>query len=314
MAVTAQQVKELRDLTDCGIMDCKKALIECDGDIEKAKAWLRDKGMAKAEKKSARIAAEGAVVCKIADDKKSGVLVEINIETDFAANTDKFKAFTETVATHILTKKPANMEELMAQTLYNDDSKTVEIFQKEAIADIGENTSIRRFVIYEVEGNGAVASYIHMGGKVGVFVEVTTDDDSVITKPEFADFAKNIGMQVASMRPNWVNEEDVPQAELDKEVEIIKNKALEEGKPEKIVMERIVPGQIKNFYKLNCLVDQEFFRDDDLTIAQFIEQSKKAIGADVSIVRFTRFGLGEGIEKKNENFAEEVAKQAAGLN
>ena len=310
MAVTAQQVKELRELTDCGIMDCKKALIECDGDIEKAKAWLREKGMAKAEKKSARIAAEGAVVSKIADDKKSGVLVEINIETDFAANTDKFKAFTDAVATHILTKKPANIEELMAQPLYNDESKTVEIFQKEAIADIGENTSIRRFVIYEVEGNGAVASYIHMGGKVGVFVEVTTDDDSVINKPEFADFAKNIGMQVASMRPNWVTEDEVPQAELDKEVDIIKNKALEEGKPEKIVMERIVPGQIKNFYKLNCLVDQEFFRDDDLTISQYIDQSIKAIGANVSVVRFTRFGLGEGIEKKVDDFAEEVRKQA----
>ena len=218
MAVTAQQVKELRELTDCGIMDCKKALIECDGDIEKAKAWLREKGMAKAEKKSARIAAEGAVVSKIADDKKSGVLVEINIETDFAANTDKFKAFTDAVATHILTKKPANIEELMAQPLYNDESKTVEIFQKEAIADIGENTSIRRFVIYEVEGNGAVASYIHMGGKVGVFVEVATDDDSVINKPEFADFAKNIGMQVASMRPNWVNrsrpDQELLQAQL----------------------------------------------------------------------------------------------------
>ena len=237
-------------------------------------------------------------------------MVEINIETDFAANTDKFKAFTDAVATHILAKKPANIEELMAQPLYNDESKTVEIFQKEAIADIGENTSIRRFVVYEVEGNGAVAAYIHMGGKVGVFVEVTTDDDSVINKPEFADFAKNIGMQVASMRPNWVEEKDVPQGELDKEVEIIKNKALEEGKPEKIIMERIVPGQIKNFYKLNCLVDQEFFRDDDLTISQYIEQSIKAIGANVSIVRFTRFGLGEGIEKKVDDFAEEVRKQA----
>lgn len=310
MAVTAQQVKELRELTDCGIMDCKKALIECEGDIEKAKAWLREKGMAKAEKKSARIAAEGAVVSKIADDKKSGVLVEINIETDFAANTDKFKAFTDAVATHILTKKPANIEELMAQPLYNDESKTVEIFQKEAIADIGENTSIRRFVIYEVEGNGAVASYIHMGGKVGVFVEVTTDDDSVINKPEFADFAKNIGMQVASMRPNWVTEDEVPQAELDKETEIIKNKALEEGKPEKIVMERIVPGQIKNFYKMNVLVDQEFVKDDSLTVAQYLANASKELGTEISVVRFTRYGLGEGIEKKEDDFAAEVMKQA----
>ena len=310
MAVTAQQVKELRELTDCGIMDCKKALIECDGDIEKAKGWLREKGMAKAEKKSARIAAEGAVVSLISDDKKTGVLVEINIETDFAANTDKFKNFTNAVATHILTKKPATVEELMAQPLYNDESKTVEVFQKEAIADIGENTSIRRFVIYEVEGNGAVASYIHMGGKVGVFVEVATSDDSVITKPEFDEFAKNIGMQVAASRPGWVEEKGVPQSELDKETEILKNKALEEGKPEAIIMTRIIPGQIKNFYKMNCLVDQEYIKDEDINVAQYIEQTGKALGAELSIVRFTRFGLGEGIEKKVDDFAEEVRKQA----
>ena len=310
MAVTAQQVKELRELTDCGIMDCKKALIECDGDIEKAKGWLREKGMAKAEKKSARIAAEGAVIAKISDDKKSGVLVEINIETDFAANTDKFKTFADTVATHILTKKPADMEALMAQPLFSDESKTIEIFQKEAIADIGENTSIRRFVVYEAAENGAIASYIHMGGKVGVFTEISTSDASVIAKPEFADFAKNICMQIAAYRPGWIAEEDVPQAELDKETEILKNKALEEGKPEAIIMTKIIPGQIKNFYKMNCLVDQEYFKDEDLNVAQYIEQAKKELGADLSIVRFTRYGLGEGIEKKVDDFAEEVRKQA----
>ena len=305
MAITAQQVKELRELTDCGIMDCKKALIECDGDIEKAKAWLREKGMAKAEKKSARIAAEGAVVAKIADDKKSGVLVEINIETDFAANTDKFKAFADAVATHILAKKPANVEELMAQTLYNDDSKTVELFQKEAIADIGENTSIRRFVVYEIEGNGAVASYIHMGGKIGVFVEFGTDDDSIIAEPKFADFAKDIAMQVAAANPKWLTREDVPEADLEKEKEIIINKNLNEGKPEKIIKERILPGNIEKFYKENCLVEQEFVKDDTKTIATYT----KEFGNNVSIRRFTRFEMGEGIAKKEENFAEEVMKQ-----
>ena len=310
MAISAQQVKELRDLTDCGIMDCKKALIECDGDIEKAKGWLREKGMAKAEKKSSRVAAEGAVIAKIADDQKSGVLVEINVETDFAANTDNFKGFCDTVVSHIIEKKPATVEELMAQPLASDPSKTVELFQKEAIANIGENTSIRRFEIFENTGLGAVTAYIHMGGKVGVFSEICVGDDSVITKPEFAEFAKNINMQIAASRPGRVNEADVPQADLDRETEILKNKALEEGKPEMIVMERIVPGQIKNFYKLNCLVDQEFFRDDDLTISQYIDQSIKAIGANVSVVRFTRFGLGEGIEKKVDDFAEEVRKQA----
>ena len=310
MAISAQQVKELRDLTDCGIMDCKKALIECDGDIEKAKGWLREKGMAKAEKKSSRVAAEGAVIAKIADDQKSGVLVEINVETDFAANTDNFKSFCDTVVNHIIEKKPATVEELMAQPLASDPSKTVELFQKEAIANIGENTSIRRFVVYEVEGNGAVASYIHMGGKCGVFSEICVGDDSVITKPEFAEFAKNINMQVAASRPGWVEEKDVPQSELDKETEILKNKALEEGKPEAIIMTRIIPGQIKNFYKMNCLVDQEYIKDEDINVAQYIEQTGKALGAELSIVRFTRFGLGEGIEKKVDDFAEEVRKQA----
>ncbi len=307
--ISAAQVKELRDMTGSGIMDCKRALQESEGDIEKAVAWLREKGIAKAEKKSARVAAEGAVIAKIADDKKSGVLVEINIETDFAANTDKFKAFTDAVATHILTKKPATLEELMAQPLYNDESKTVEIFQKEAIADIGENTSIRRFVVYEIEGNGAVASYIHMGGKIGVFVDLATDDDSVIAKPEFADFAKDIAMQIAAANPKWLTREDVPAAEIEKETEIIVNKNLNEGKPEKIIRERILPGNIEKFYKENCLVEQEFVKDDSKTIATYTKERSSALGQNISIRRFTRFEMGEGIAKKEENFAEEVMKQ-----
>ena len=307
--ISAAQVKELRDMTGSGIMDCKRALQESEGDIEKAVAWLREKGIAKAEKKSARVAAEGAVVAKIADDKKSGVLVEINIETDFAANTDKFKAFTDAVASHILAKTPANVEELMAQTLYNDDSKTVELFQKEAIADIGENTSIRRFVVYEVEGNGAVASYIHMGGKIGVFVEFGTDDDSIITESKFADFAKDIAMQVAAANPKWLTREDVPEADLEKEKEIIINKNLNEGKPEKIIKERILPGNIEKFYKENCLVEQEFVKDDSKSIATYTKERSSAMGQSISIRRFTRFEMGEGIAKKEENFAEEVMKQ-----
>ena len=307
--ISAAQVKELRDMTGSGIMDCKRALQESEGDIEKAVAWLREKGIAKAEKKSARVAAEGAVVAKIADDKKSGVLVEINIETDFAANTDKFKAFTEAVASHILAKKPANVEELMAQTLYNDDSKTVELFQKEAIADIGENTSIRRFVVYEVEGNGAVASYIHMGGKIGVFVEFGTDDDAIIAESKFADFAKDIAMQVAAANPKWLTREDVPEADLEKEKEIIINKNLNEGKPEKIIKERILPGNIEKFYKENCLVEQEFVKDDSKSIATYTKEMVSSMGQNISIRRFTRFEMGEGLAKKEENFAEEVMKQ-----
>ena len=309
MAITAQQVKELRELTDCGIMDCKKALTEADGDIEKAKAWLREKGMAKAEKKSTRVATEGAVASFISEDGKTGTLVEVNVETDFAANTDKFKNFVNEVGAQIMATKPADIDALKASAMYNDASKTVEIFTKEAIADISENVSIRRFATYEA-ANGAVSSYIHAGGKVGVLVEFALGDASVASSDAFKTLAKDIGMQIAASAPTWVAEADVPQAEIDKEVEIITNKALEEGKPEKIIADRIVPGQIKNFYKLNVLVDQEYVKDDSLTVAQYIANAAKNIGTEVSVVRFTNYKLGEGIEKKEDDFAAEVMKQA----
>lgn len=310
MAITAQQVKELRDLTGCGIMDCKKALIECDSDIEKAKDWLREKGMAKAEKKASRVAAEGVVASVISDDMKTGAIVEINIETDFAAATDKFKSFVDDVKTQIMTVKPSDIDALKASAMYNDSSKTVELATKEAIADIGENTSVRRFALYEVNGNGAITSYIHMGGKVGVLVEFSVGDDAVISTDAFQTFAKNIGMQIAASNPTWVAESEVPQEALDRETEIIKNKALEEGKPEQIIETRIVPGQIKNFYKLNVLLNQEYVKDEDKTIAQYIDATAKELGTEISVARFTRYGLGEGIEKKEEDFAEEVRKQA----
>ena len=310
MEISAKQVKELRDLTGCGIMDCKKALIEAEGDVEKAKDWLREKGMAKAEKKASRVAAEGVVASVISDDMKTGAIVEVNIETDFAAATDKFKSFVEDVKTQIMTVKPADIDALKASAMYNDSSKTVELATKEAIADIGENTSVRRFALYEVNGNGAITSYIHMGGKVGVLVEFSVSDDSVIKTDAFQTMAKNIGMQIAASNPSWVAESEVPQAALDRETEIIKNKALEEGKPAQIIETRIVPGQIKNFYKLNVLLDQEYVKDVDKTIAQYIEAESKAMGAEISVARFTRYGLGDGIEKKEEDFAEEVRKQA----
>ena len=310
MEISSKQVKELRDLTSCGIMDCKKALIEAEGDIEKAKDWLREKGMAKAEKKASRVAAEGVVASVISDDQKTGAIVEVNIETDFAAATDKFKAFVEDVKTQIMTVKPADIDALKASAMYNDSSKTLELATKEAIAVIGENTSVRRFALYEVNGSGAVTSYIHMGGKVGVLVEFSVSDDSVITTDAFKTLAKNIGMQIAASNPSWVAESEVPQAALDRETEIIKNKALEEGKPAQIIETRIVPGQIKNFYKLNVLLDQEYVKDEDKTIAQYLEAESKAMGAEISVARFTRYGLGDGIEKKEEDFAEEVRKQA----
>ena len=310
MEITAKDVMKLRQMTSAGMMDCKKALIEAEGDVEKAKDWLREKGMAKAEKKASRVAAEGVVASVISDDMKTGAIVEVNIETDFAAATDKFKSFVDDVKTQIMTVKPADIDALKASAMYNDSSKTVELATKEAIADIGENTSVRRFALYEVNGNGAITSYIHMGGKVGVLVEFSVSDDSVIKTDAFQTMAKNIGMQIAASNPSWVAESEVPQAALDRETEIIKNKALEEGKPAQIIETRIVPGQIKNFYKLNVLLDQEYVKDEDKTIAQYIEAESKAMGAEISVVRFTRYGLGDGIEKKEEDFAEEVRKQA----
>lgn len=310
MAITAQQVKELRELTDCGIMDCKRALTESDGDIEKAKAWLREKGMAKAEKKASRVAAEGTVADLITDDAKAGLIVEVNIETDFAANTPKFKTFVGEVKNHIMAKKPADIDALFAQGLYTDEAKSVLDFQKEAIADIGENTSIRRFALYEVNGMGSVASYIHAGGRVGVLVEFAVDNDEVITNPVYKQMAKDIGMQIAASNPSWVAESDVPASELDKETEIIKNKALAEGKPANIIETRIVPGQIKNFYKINCLLNQEYVKDDSMTVEQYIASVAKELGCEISVVRFTRYGLGDGIEKKVDDFAAEVMAQA----
>jgi len=310
MAITAQQVKDLRELTGCGIMDCKKALTESDGDIEKAQAWLREKGMAKAEKKAGRVAAEGAVKAFICECAKKGTLVECNIETDFAANTDKFKTFVDTIGAHIMAKNPANIDDLLAQNLASDESKTVEVYVKETIADISENTSVRRFTTYEISVNGSVETYIHAGGKVGVLMEIAVGDDSVIKTDAYKAMAKNIGMQIAASSPIWVTPDEVPQVELDKEIEIIKNKALEEGKPAAIIDTRIVPGQVKNFYKLNCLLNQEYVKDDSMTVEQYIASEAKAMGTDISVVAFTRYGLGEGIEKKEDDFAAEVAKQA----
>ena len=237
------------------------------------------------------------------------MLFEINIETDFAANTDKFKKFADNVATHIINRKPSDIQTLMAEPLFSDESKTVEVYQKETIADIGENTSIRRFVVYSISGNGAVASYIHMGGKIGVMVEIATGDDSVInTRHLPITLRTSVCRLQLPVRSGLMSQ--VSKDELDKEIAIVRNKAIAEGKPEKVVDERIVPGQIKNFYKMNCLVDQEYFREESMDIKTYTASVAKELGTDLSVISFTRFALGEGIEKKEENFADEVRKQA----
>ncbi len=307
MAITAQQVKELRELTGCGIMDCKKALTETDGNTEKAIDWLREKGMAKAEKKAGRAAAEGVVCSDIAADGKSGILLEINIETDFAANTDKFKTFVDTVKNHIVETKVSDMDALLATSINGVD---VDTFRKSAVGDIGENITIRRFVRYDASANGAVASYIHAGGRVGVLVNFSCDNADAVNTDTFKAFAKDIGMQIAASNPSWVSEAEVPASEIERETEVITNKAIAEGKPEQIIATRIVPGQIKNFYKLNCLLNQEYVKDEDMTVAQYIASVGKELGCEIAVEAFTRFGLGEGVEKKADDFAAEVMAQA----
>ena len=307
MAITAQQVKELRELTGCGIMDCKKALTETDGNVEKAIDWFREKGMAKADKKAGRAAAEGVVCSEIAADGKSGVMLEVNIETDFAANTDKFKTFVETIKNHLVETKAADMDAFLATSINGVD---VDTFRKSAVGDIGENIAVRRFVRYEAQGDGAVASYIHAGGRVGVLVNFDCDSASAVNSDEFKAFAKDIGMQIAASNPSWICEADVPASEIERETEVITNKAIAEGKPEQIIATRIVPGQIKNFYKLNCLLNQEFVKDDEMTVQAYIDSVAKNLGCQISVNAFTRFGLGEGVEKKEDDFAAEVMAQA----
>lgn len=287
--ITAALVKELRERTGAGMMDCKKALSAVEGDMDKAIDFLREKGLAAAAKKAGRVAAEGIVASYISEDSKVGVIVEVNCETDFVAKTDNFKALVDSIAAHIAATNPADMDALMASEL---DGKAVSALVTESIAKIGENISVRRFARYEVT-EGTVAAYIHGGGKIGVLVNMTGGN---------AELGKDIAMQVAAANPSYLNRDQVPAAELEHEKEVLTEQARNEGKPEKII-EKMVMGRIQKYYKEVCLVDQEFVKDPDQTISKLL----KANNADV--VEFARFQLGEGIEKKQEDFAAEVMSQ-----
>ncbi len=307
-AITSAMVKELRERTAAGMMDCKKALMAADGDMEKAIDWLREKGLAQAAKKASRIAAEGVVAQYTAPCGCTGVIVEVNCETDFVAKTDNFKAFANNVAKHIAKANPADVDELLTQKFVDDETKTIADLVSEATVAIGEKITVRRFVRYKTEG--VVSTYIHMGGKVGVIVEVETDE---VGKASDAvkEFAHDLALQVAAAKPEAVRREEVDASKLEKEKEIQRAKALEAGKPEKIV-DRIVEGQIEKYYKEVCLVDQQFVKDGDKTIKALTAEVAKAAGAPLNIVRFARFERGEGIEKRQDNLAEEVAKMAQG--
>lgn len=287
--ITASMVKDLRTTTGAGMMDCKKALVEADGDMAKAVDILREKGLSQAAKKASRIAAEGAVVSYIADNKKTGVIVEVNCETDFVGQNENFQELARSMAKHIVETDPADVEDLLASEM---NGKTVKEIVTEAVANMGENISIRRFVRYESR-EGEVFSYIHGGGKIGVLVEMKSAD---------AELGKDIAMQVAAANPSYMERTEVSNEEIEHEKEVLREQARNEGKPEAII-EKMVLGRVNKYYKEVCLVDQPFIRDGDISISQLL----KSKGAEV--IRFSRFQLGEGIEKKQDNLAEEVAKQ-----
>ena len=284
--ITAAMVKDLREKTGAGMMDCKKALVETNGDEKAAADWLREKGIAKAAKKSGRVAAEGAVAAYVASDNKVGVLVEVNCETDFAANNENFRALEKDIAEHIAKADPKDIDALNASKI---GGKTIETLVTEATATIGEKISIRRFVRYESKGR--ITSYIHMGGKIGVLVELDGGDEQL---------GKDIAMQIAASNPLAVDRTGVPSDDLEHEKEVLRKQALEEGKPEKIV-EKMVEGRINKYYKEVCLMEQIFVKDTEKTVKDILK--------GVKVLRFTRYQLGEGIEKKETDFAAEVAAQ-----
>ena len=291
MAITASMVKDLREKTGAGMMDCKKALTECDGNMEKAIDWLREKGIAKAAKKAGRIAAEG--LSKIAINGNDAILVEMNSETDFVAKNELFLSVLDTVANTILVAKPANVEEALALTTAN--GATLNDLIVDATATIGEKITLRRFEIVSKEDGDAFGSYAHMGGKITVVSVVTPANEGV---------AKNIAMQVASMNPTYISQDAMPAEIVEHEraiqMEIMKNNPADAAKPDAI-KEKMLAGRVSKALQDMCLLDQEYFLDSSMKVAKFLK------GEGVTVKSFVRFAVGEGIEKRNENFADEVA-------
>ena len=290
--ISASMVKELREKTGAGMMDCKKALTETNGDMEKAVEYLREKGITKAAKKSSRIAAEGLVLAYVSEDGKLGSAVEVNSETDFVAQNAEFRSFVEALAKQVALKSPKDVDDLMKQEFIDEAGKTVSEALVEKVAKIGENMNIRRFVRFETT-DGLIEKYIHGDGKIAVLVNMKNADKEL---------AKDICMQIAAARPEFLDEKSVPAERLEKEMEILKAQAINEGKPAAIA-EKVVQGRIGKFYSEICLVDQEFVKNPDMKVSELL----KSKGAEV--VEFARIERGEGIEKKEENFAEEVMKQ-----
>jgi len=301
MEITANQVKELRQRTGAGMMDCKKALVSTDGDLDKAVDFLREKGLAAAAKKSGRIAAEGAVVTAVAPDGRCGCLVEVNSETDFVAKNEDFQAFAAAIASHVLEHAPRDVDALLGQTMA--DGKSVTERLTERIATIGENLSIRRFARFEAD---CVTSYIHMGGKIGVLVALTGDGAAMATV-----LGRDVAMHIAAARPLYLSRSEVPEADIEHERAIFRAQALESGKPEAVV-DKIVTGRLEKFFAETCLLEQPFVKDTDVTIHQLLTHSAKELGGNVTLASYARFELAEGLEKRSDDFAAEVAAQLKG--
>jgi elongation factor Ts len=310
MEITASLVKELREKTGAGMMDAKKALVEAGGDMEKAGEILRQKGIATAEKKSGRTAAEGQVASLISADRKTGVLVEVNCETDFVAKGDAFQAMVTEVAQQILGQSASDVPSLLAQQSAAMPGQTVQGYVTEKIAAIKENLNIRRFVRYEVAGNGAVHSYIHTGGKVGVLVELKTGKADTANNETFKQLLKDIAMQIASAAPDFVTRADIDSAVIEEETRVEMGKEDLANKPEEI-RRKIVDGRVTKILGQRCLIEQPFVKDPSQSVDDVIKARAAEVGdTALEVVRFTRYALGEGIEKKETNFAEEVAAAA----
>ena len=296
MAVTAAMVKELRELSGAGMSACKNALVEANGEMSRAVEILREKGLAAAAKKAGRIAAEGLVMVALSDDRKKGAIVEVNSETDFVG-------FVKNVAAQALASNAGTVEELLTEKWTADPSVTVQDVLTQKVAIIGENIGIRRFERYSVTGNGFIVDYIHGGGRVGVMLELVVDTvtDAVI------EAGRNVCMQIAAMSPQFLDRTSVPAEYLEKEKEILVQQTMAEGKPANIA-EKMVEGRLGKMLKEICLVDQEYVKDGELSVAQYLETVAKAVGGKLAVARFVRYEKGEGIEKKEENFAEEVSK------
>jgi len=305
MAVTAALVKELRERTGAGMLDCKKALTETDGNIEQSIEVLREKGLAKAAKKAGRVAAEGMVAAKVSDDHKSAVLVEVNSETDFVAKNEKFQVYVGQVADQAMKTTAADIDAFLAEQWIADESKTVQDELNAQIAVIGEKLSIRRFEKVTID-NGVVASYIHAGGKIGVLVEAETD----VVNDDVQEALRNVAMQIAALPPVYLSRDEVDADYIESEKNILKQQAINENpdKPENII-DKMIIGRLNKQLKEVCLLDQTYVKDSDLTVQKYIDQVGKNAGTSITLKSYVRFETGEGIEKKEENFAEEVAKQ-----